>query len=70
MVLLIAPVWRTQPWYPLLLQLLVKIPRLLPMGKEMVVSPTQKGFKIPMKVPQLAAWPLSGKSTSVDQEAF
>ena len=67
-VLLIAPVWRTQPWYPLLLQLLVKIPRLLPEGKGMVISPTQKDFIMPMGVPQLAAWPLSGKSA--DQEAF
>ena len=67
-VLLIAPVWRTQPWYPLLLQLLIKIPRLLPEGKEMVISPTQKDFIMPTGVPQLAAWPLSGKSA--DQEAF
>ena len=29
-VLLIAPVWRTQPWYPILMQLLCSIPRLLP----------------------------------------
>ena len=67
-VLLIAPVWRTQPWYPLLIQVLVKIPRLLPKDKEMVISPTQKDFIMPMGVPQLAAWPLSGKSA--DQEAF
>ena len=67
-VLLIAPVWRTQPWYPLLLQLLVNILRLLPRGEEMVISPTQKNFIMPTGVPQLAAWPLSGRS--VDQEAF
>ena len=67
-VLLIAPVWRTLPWYPLILQLLVKIPRLLPEGKEMVVLPTQKDFIMPKGVPQLAAWPLSGKSAN--QEAF
>ena len=29
-VILIAPVWKTQPWYPLLLSLIVDWPRLLP----------------------------------------
>ena len=69
-VLLIAPVWRTQPWYPILLQLLCSIPRLLPKDwdKEIVVSPTQKDFIMPTGVPQLAAWPLSGNT--VDQEDF
>ena len=48
-VLLIAPVWRIQPWYPILLQLLCSIPRLLPRDwdKEIVVSPTQKDFIMP-----------------------
>ena len=50
-VLLITPVWRTQLWYPLLLQLLVEIPHLLPEDKEMVVSPTQKDFIMLMGVP-------------------
>ena len=69
-VLLIALVWRTQPWYPMLLQLLCNIPRLLPMDwdKGMVVSPTQKDFIMPTGVPQLAAWPLSGNN--VDQKDF
>jgi hypothetical protein len=26
---LVAPVWKTQPWYPLLLQMLIAIPRLI-----------------------------------------
>ena len=68
-VLLIAPVWRTQPWYPLLLKLLVKIPHLLPKGKEMVVSPTQKDFIMPTGVPQLAAWPSSGKNAGLSEGA-
>ena len=69
-VLLIAPVWRTQPWYPILLQLLCSIPRLLSMDwdKGIVVSPTQKDFIMPTGVPQLSAWPLSGNN--VDQEDF
>ena len=35
---------------------------------QIVISPTQKDFIMPTEVPQLAAWPLSGKNA--DQEAF
>ena len=50
---------RTQPWYPLLLQLLIEI---------LVISPTQQEFIMPAGVPQLVVWPLSG--ISGDQEVF
>ena len=67
-VLLIAPVWKTQPWYPLVLEMLVDFPRLLPRREDLVISPTEKEFIMPAGVPQLAAWPLSGRN--VEQEAF
>lgn len=67
-VLLIAPVWKTQPWYPLVLELLVDLPQLLPRTENLVFSPTGREFIIPAGVPQLAAWPLSGRG--VDQKAF
>ena len=34
MLCLVAPIWETQPWYPVLLHLRVDFPRLLPVGPE------------------------------------
>ena len=67
-IILVAPVWPTQPWYPLILQLLYDVPCLLPKRDDLVISPSQREFIMPTGVPQLAAWPLSGNSAS--QEAF
>ena len=54
-VILVAPVWKSQPWYPLLLSLLVDWPRLLP--KLDMVSES-----VPI-MPQLAVWSISGKDS-------
>ena len=67
-VVLVAPMWKTQPWYPLLLQLLRGTPLLIPIQENVVISPTQEGFIMPSGVPQLAVWPLSG--IKADQEGF
>ena len=37
--MLIAPVWSTQPWYPELLNLCVREPMLLPHRKEILITP-------------------------------
>ena len=39
LLILIAPVWSTQLWYPELLNLCVKEPVLLPHGKVILISP-------------------------------
>ena len=67
-IVLVAPVWKTQPWYPLLLDILADVPCLLPQREDLVISPSEREFIMPAGVPQLAAWPLSGKSA--DREAF
>jgi len=67
-VVLVAPLWRTQPWYPLLLHLLRGIPLLIPTQQDIVISPTQEEFIMPTGVPQLVVWPLSG--IKADQEVF
>ena len=59
-VILMAPVWKTQPWYSLLLGMLVDYPRLLGQMPPIVTRQVQ-----PMIVPQLAVWPISGKSTEM-----
>ena len=56
-VILVAPVWKTQPWYPLLLSLVVDWPHLLPKQKPSVES-------VPI-MPQLAVWSISGKALTV-----
>ena len=60
--------WKTQPWYPLLLDMLTDVSCLLPRREDLVISPSEREFIMPAGVPQLAAWPLSGKSA--DREAF
>ena len=59
-VVLVAPLWKTQPWYPLLLQLLIRILLLIPIQQDVVISPTQEEFIMPAGVLQLVVWPLSG----------
>ena len=57
---LVAPVWETQPWYPLLLHPSVDFPRLFPtdpglLGKE--------GLRHPFPQLQLAGWLVSANAT-------
>jgi len=61
--ILIAPVWKAQAWYPLLLQKLVRVPILFPVSSEMVRSVCQN--YLPDILPQLAVWVISGKDVSV-----
>ena len=58
---LIAPVWKSQPWYPTLLELLMDFLWLLPLRKDLMV-PTHAEC-MPGIVPQLAAWLISGDVT-------
>ena len=57
-VVLLAPVWMSQPWYPTLLGMLSDYPTLLPEG---VQGPTQ-ATDMPI-CPQLAIWPISGRDS-------
>ena len=58
--LLIAPTWCTQPWYPVLLDLLVAHPLLLPRGADLLRDPFNRLH--PLKDLQLAAWKISGNN--------
>ncbi len=58
---LIAPVLRAQPWYPVLLGMLVEIPLLIP-SKEDLIQPTHQ-INQPEVTPQLAVWVISGNNT-------
>jgi len=55
---LVAPVWRGQTWYPVLLEMLWDFPRLIAPSPDLIQRPTGTQMKT---VPQLAVWPVSGK---------
>ena len=57
---LITPLWKTQSWYPLLLELLEDLPRRIPHQPDLVVMPQGQEFLMQQGVPQLVAWPISG----------
>ena len=58
-IVLIAPVWKAQPWYPcLILAMLVDLPRLLP---------HQVGVVAHLE-PQLTVWNISGRDTETTEQ--
>ena len=60
---LIAPLWQTQPWYPRLLHMSVACPILLPPVPKLLTSPTGQVHPLVINgTLKLAAWKLSGIS--------
>ena len=61
---LVAPVWETQWWYPYLLQLLIDYPLLLPVHPDLLSDPFERKHPLLLRHQlQLAAWKVSGVST-------
>ncbi len=59
---LIAPVWPSQPWYPLLLELLAQAPCLLPDLPNLLTAPSGNAHPLVLNGTfRLALWPVSGK---------
>ena len=58
---LVAPVWRIQPWYPILLTTLIHYPRIIPPTVEITTSQPP-----PPMVPQLAVWHISRRDTEAN----
>ena len=64
MILLIAPVWESQAWYPTLLSMLVDYPILLPAHSDLLTDPFGQHHPLVLAGQlQLAAWTLSGEVT-------
>lgn len=60
---LVAPVWKTQPWFPTLLYMLIDHPRLIIQELEAVVR------EDPMPLlPQLAVWHILGRSSKTKKK--
>ena len=65
-ILLVTPVWRSRPWYPLLFSLLYDQPLHLPNSVTMLLPPSnQKALKPQLNINKLtlAVWPLSGNAS-------
>ena len=62
-VILVAPIWKGQPWYPVLLNMLWEFPRRIPPHPNLIQSPVE--LDLPRLIPQLAVSPISGKSSVV-----
>ena len=65
-ILLVTPVWRSRPWYPLLFSLLYDQPLLLPNSETTLLPPSnQKALKPQLNINKLtlAVWPLSGNAS-------
>ncbi len=57
-IILICPVWTSQPWFPLLLELACDVPRILPPGRHLLSSPSGESHPLADFPLILAAWRL------------
>ena len=58
-ILLVAPCWPTQAWFPLLLSLLIDVPRVLPIIPRLLKQPGRDIFHASAHVLKLHVWKLS-----------
>ena len=58
---LVAPVWKSQTWYPVLLEMLVHIPLLISPRRDLIQATHPEN--LPEVTPTLAVWTISGRST-------
>ena len=66
-VVIITPLWASQPWYPIILGMLEDYPRILPAGEDLVILPTGQDFIMNQGVPELVAWPVSGNPSNHEE---
>ena len=59
-VVMITPPWVSQPWYPMILEMLEDYPRILPARNDLVILSPGQEFIMNQGVPELVAWPISG----------
>ena len=63
---LVAPVWKSQLWYPILLEMLEDFPILLPHMEDLIIPTHPEG--VPAVLPQLAAWLISGNASKAKKK--
>ena len=57
---LITPLWKTQSWFPVLLEMLEDYPRMLLTQSDLVMMPVGQEFLMREGAPPLIAWAISG----------
>ena len=62
-VILVAPIWKGQPWYPVLLEMLWDFPRWIPLSQDLFLM-TSETVAMSYR-PQLAVWPISRENLPV-----
>ena len=68
-IILITPLWQSQPWFPVLMEMITEVPLLLPTTKNLLLDP--QGNPHPLLIQghlQLVAWSVSGQPSRI--EAF
>ena len=60
-IVMVAPVWKSQPWYPTLLHMLIDYPRPITTEAEIMVNRDDS-----LMLPQLAIWRISGRDTEAN----
>lgn len=65
-IVLVAPVWPGQPWYPLLLELTFDVPRILPSSHQLLTSPLGAPHPLSDQL-TLAVWRLSGNLSAGEE---
>ena len=58
--ILLTPLWPSQAWYPVVLEMLEDIPRQLPNQEDLIFLHPGQEFQMPQGCPNLVAWPISG----------
>lgn len=59
-IILVTPLWRTQPWFPSLLSMLADLPILLPDIPDLIIPSPNCDCPVLETQPQLVAWKVSG----------
>jgi len=66
--LIVAPLWKNQFWYPLLLNSLYSLPILLPPVQDLLMNPENQTHPLCQhSALHLVAWPISGNQADVDR---
>ena len=59
-IILVTPVWKAQGWYPVILEMLVHFPLLIPQRRDLITATHPDSC--PEVTPQLAVWPISSNA--------
>lgn len=62
-IVLVTPLWRSQPWFAALPYLCLNQLRLLPARENLIITLQETDLPFPYNLPRLVAWLVSGANT-------